>query len=132
MKKPYQLLIIPLTFWSGVEQSFFLADFTAVSCLNWFLLIFYTLSERMQFLLRSQIEEYTCLLIFNKFSILPILIWAYLFVNFKENFQPLCFFTNTYVSYESFSILPQLLESTSLLNLKKHSILPFYQSLPLY
>ena len=34
MKKPYQLLIIPLTFWSGVEQSFFLADFTAVSCLN--------------------------------------------------------------------------------------------------
>jgi len=34
MKKPYQLLIIPLTFWSGVEQGFFGADFTAgyVSC----------------------------------------------------------------------------------------------------
>ena len=31
MKKPYQLLIIPLTFWSGVEQGFFGADFTAVS-----------------------------------------------------------------------------------------------------
>ena len=30
MKKPYQLLIIPLTFWSGVEQGFFGADFTAV------------------------------------------------------------------------------------------------------
>jgi len=29
MKKPYQLLIIPLTFWSGVEQGFFGADFTA-------------------------------------------------------------------------------------------------------
>jgi hypothetical protein len=33
MKKPYQLLIIPLTFWSGVEQGFFGADFTAVSIL---------------------------------------------------------------------------------------------------
>ena len=31
MKKPFQLLIIPLTFWSGVEQGFFGADFTAVS-----------------------------------------------------------------------------------------------------
>ena len=31
MRKPYQLLIIPLTFWSGVEQGFFAADFTAVS-----------------------------------------------------------------------------------------------------
>ena len=31
MKKPYQVLIIPLTFWSGVEQGFFGADFTAVS-----------------------------------------------------------------------------------------------------
>ena len=34
MKKPYQLLIIPLTIWSGVEQGFFGADYTAgyVSC----------------------------------------------------------------------------------------------------
>jgi len=34
MGKPYQLFIIPLTFWSGVEQGFFGADFTAgyVSC----------------------------------------------------------------------------------------------------
>jgi len=34
MRKPYQLFIIPLTFWSGVEQGFFGADFTAgyVSC----------------------------------------------------------------------------------------------------
>ena len=28
--KPYQWLIIPLTFWSGIEQGFFGADFTAV------------------------------------------------------------------------------------------------------
>jgi len=34
MEKPYQMLIVPLTFWSGVEQGFFGADFTAgyVSC----------------------------------------------------------------------------------------------------
>ena len=34
MAKPYQILIIPLTFWSGVEQGFFLSDYTAgyVSC----------------------------------------------------------------------------------------------------
>jgi hypothetical protein len=31
MIKGYQILIIPLTFWSGVEQGFFGADFTAVS-----------------------------------------------------------------------------------------------------
>jgi len=34
MKKPYQLLIIPLTLWSGFEQGFIQADFTKayVSC----------------------------------------------------------------------------------------------------
>lgn len=34
MRHPYQLLIIPLTIWSGVEQGFFQGDFTAayVSC----------------------------------------------------------------------------------------------------
>ena len=31
IKKPYQILIIPLTFWSGIVQGFFGADFTAVS-----------------------------------------------------------------------------------------------------
>ena len=31
MKKKKQILIIPLTFWSGVQQGFFAADFTAVS-----------------------------------------------------------------------------------------------------
>ena len=31
MKKKKQILIIPLTFWSGIEQGFFGADFTAVS-----------------------------------------------------------------------------------------------------
>ena len=30
-RRGYQLMIIPLTFWSGVEQGFFGADFTAVS-----------------------------------------------------------------------------------------------------
>lgn len=29
-RKPYQLLIIPLTIWSGIEQAFLGADFTAV------------------------------------------------------------------------------------------------------
>ena len=35
MSKPYQLLIIPLTIWSGLEQGFFLSDYTAgfISCL---------------------------------------------------------------------------------------------------
>ena len=35
MKKPYQLLVIPLTIWSGLEQGFFLSDYTAgfISCL---------------------------------------------------------------------------------------------------
>lgn len=31
MRHPYQLLIIPLTIWSGVEQGFFQSDYTAVS-----------------------------------------------------------------------------------------------------
>ena len=31
MKKNYQQLLIPLTIWSGLEQGFFGADFTAVS-----------------------------------------------------------------------------------------------------
>lgn len=30
MKKPYQLLMIPLTIWSGMEQGFFNAEYTAV------------------------------------------------------------------------------------------------------
>ena len=31
MMKKEQMLIIPITFWSGIEQGFFNADFTAVS-----------------------------------------------------------------------------------------------------
>ena len=31
MRKKEQLLVIPITFWSGIEQGFFGADFTAVS-----------------------------------------------------------------------------------------------------
>ena len=35
MTKPYQMLIIPLTIWSGVEQGFFLSDYTAgfITCI---------------------------------------------------------------------------------------------------
>ena len=117
MKKPYQLLIIPLTFWSGVEQSFFLADFTAVSCLNWFLYFFFTLLERMQFPLRSQIEGYTCLLIFRKFSTLPAVIWASPFINFQENFQPPCFFT--YIN-EKISSLPSVIWASPFINIQEN------------
>ena len=34
MKKKEQILVIPITFWSGIEQGFFGADFTAVSGTN--------------------------------------------------------------------------------------------------
>ena len=30
LKKPYQLLVIPLTMWSGFEQAFIMADFSKV------------------------------------------------------------------------------------------------------
>ena len=36
MMKKKQLLIIPITFWSGIEQGFFGADFTAVSVSGFF------------------------------------------------------------------------------------------------
>ena len=38
--------------------------------------------------LRSQIEGYTLLLIFRKFSSLPAVIWVSPFIKFQENFQP--------------------------------------------
>jgi hypothetical protein len=31
MKHPYQILLIPLTIWSGMEQGFFGAEYTTVS-----------------------------------------------------------------------------------------------------
>ena len=34
MQKKKQFLLIPLTIWSGLEQGFFGADFTAVRCLS--------------------------------------------------------------------------------------------------
>ena len=46
MKKKNQILIIPLTFWSGVEQGFFGADFTAVSPELKFILIFQSFSSQ--------------------------------------------------------------------------------------
>jgi hypothetical protein len=38
MRDPNQLLVIPLTFWAGVEQGFFGADFTAVNIIFFFLI----------------------------------------------------------------------------------------------
>ena len=59
-----------------------------------------------------QIEGYTRLLIFRKFSILPIVIWASPFINIQENFQPFCFFTYT---IEFFSILPAVIRAYTLI-----------------
>jgi hypothetical protein len=39
MKNRNQLLLIPITIWSGLEQGFFGADFTAVICLIFYILI---------------------------------------------------------------------------------------------
>ena len=65
---------------------------------------------------RSQIEGYTRLLFFRKFSILPTVMCAYLFNNFQENFQPLCFFIYT---NEKFSILPVVIRAYLLVNFKE-------------
>ena len=73
--------------------------------------------------LRSQIEGYTRLLIFRKFSTLPAVIWASPFINFQENFQLPCF---SPTQMKIFPPSPLLLEPTRLLNLKKNSSLPFY------
>ena len=80
--------------------------------------------------LKSQIEGYTRLLIFRKFSILPAVIWASPFINIQENFQPFCFLPTQIKIFPSSPLL--LLEPTRLLNLDKNSSLPFYKSLPLY
>ena len=77
----------------------------------------------IQFTLRSQIEGYTRLLIFRKFSTLPAVIWASQFINFQENFHSPCF---SPTQMKNFTASPLLLESTRLLNLKKNSSLPFY------
>ena len=49
-------------------------------------------------------------------------IWAYSFLDFQENFQPLCFFTFTNDFFPPYSLL---LEPTHWLNLKKISAYPF-------
>ena len=66
--------------------------------------------------LRSQIEGYTRLLIFRKFSTLPAVIWASPFINFQENFQPPCFFTYT---NEKNSTLPVVIRAYPLSFQKK-------------
>ena len=49
MRKEYQILIIPLTFWSGVEQGFFGADFTAVSTFVYVIFLHFS-AEKLNFL----------------------------------------------------------------------------------
>ena len=58
--------------------------------------------------LTSQIDGYTRLLIFRKFSTLPDVIWASQFINFQDNFQPPCFFTYT---NEKISTLPAVIRA---------------------
>jgi hypothetical protein len=48
MKKHYQQLLIPLTIWSGLEQGFFGADFTAVRSLKKFSFFFLEKSKRKE------------------------------------------------------------------------------------
>ena len=62
--------------------------------------------------LRSQIEGYTLLLIFRKFSILPAVIWASPFINIQENFQYFCLFTYT---NEKCSTLPAVIRAYPLI-----------------
>ena len=66
--------------------------------------------------LRSQIEGYTRLLIFRKFSTLPAVIWASPLINFQENFQPSCFFTYT---SEKFSTLPAVIWASPLIKFEE-------------
>jgi hypothetical protein len=71
--------------------------------------------------LRSLIEGtegYTRLLIFRKFSILPAVIWVYLFINLQENFQLPCFFTYTNKKNPSY-----LLEPAQIINPKTRGLL---------
>ena len=66
--------------------------------------------------LRSQIEEYTCLLILRKFSTLPAVIWASPFINIQENLKLFCFFT---YSNEKFSTLPAVIRASPLIKFRK-------------
>ena len=78
--------------------------------------------------LSSQIEGYTRLLVFRKFSNLPAVIWASLLIKFKKiSSHFVC--SPTKMKFFPSSLL---LEPTCLLNLDKNYSLPFYESLPLY
>ena len=66
--------------------------------------------------LKSQIEGYTHLLIFRKFSILHAVIWTSPFIDIQENFQPFCFFTYT---NEIFSILHVVIRAYPLIKFEK-------------
>ena len=77
-----------------------------------YLLYLLTYTKSVVYTLRSQIEGYTRLLIFRKFSILSAVIWASPFINIQESFQPFCFFTYT---IEIFSILPAVIRAYPLI-----------------
>ena len=66
--------------------------------------------------LRSQIEGYTRILIFRKFSSLPAVIWASPFIYIQENLQLFCFFTYT---NENFSTLPAVIRASPLIKFRK-------------
>ena len=78
--------------------------------------------------LRSQIEGYTRLLIFRKFSTLPAVIWASPFINFQENFQPPCFFTYT---NEKNSTLPTVIRAYPLIRFEEKFQSPLLLEHPL-
>ena len=66
--------------------------------------------------LRSQMEGSLLIsIIFIHFS-LPAVIWAYPFINFQENFQPLCFFSYT---NEIFSIPPAVIRAYPLIKFEE-------------
>ena len=52
MKNRDQLLIIPLTIWSGIEQGFFGADFTAVGFI-YLIMLFFCLESLFHFFVRQ-------------------------------------------------------------------------------
>ena len=76
--------------------------------------------------LRSQIEGYTCLLIFRNISILPAVIWAYPFINLLRKFPASLFLHLSIQMKKKNPSYLLLLESNHLLELKKNFRLPFY------
>jgi hypothetical protein len=66
--------------------------------------------------IRSQIEGYTRLLIFRKFSTLPAVTWASPFINFQENVQTSCFFS---YKKKKISTLPAVIRAYTLIKFEE-------------